>query len=224
MFFFLFCCFIGCFVVAGRKKIKTLTVCFVWFRFGFWHLENWLNCFALLLLRLLRGLRCSKRSTHVFILFVYMKYLSTRKVCLHLLCLGLRFDAGFGGKREEADWRLALLGGVSHTHTHTSVTAEGCCFVDVCFRSFVRLLTAAVKSSARWRASALLGTGQHDSRRTGTEGHRDHSRGGTIVTMVAPLQNVMEAPFPVDHGRTTELALRPRPSGSLEKEHREETR
>lgn len=44
------------------------------------------------------------------------------------------------------------------------------------------------------------------------------------MTMVAPLQVVMEAPFPVDHGRTTELALRPRPSGSLEKEHREKTR
>lgn len=68
-------------------------------------------------------------------------------------------------------------------------------------------MTAAVKSCARPLATALLGTGR--GRTTGDEGQRGLSQGSSTMT-VASLQVVMEAPFPVDHGRTTELALCPR--------------
>lgn len=113
----------------------------------------------------------------------------------------------FGGQKgKESRLTFSVATGAFHTHTSSDDSWGVLCW---CF--IVRLLTAAVKSCARWRVAALLGTGQQDSRRTGTEGHRDQPRGGTIVTtMVASLQVVMEAPFPVDHGRTTELALRPR--------------
>lgn len=60
VFVLLFPC--GCCCCSGRKKIKTLTVCFVWFRFVVWHLENWLNYFVLLLLRLLRVLRAVQKD------------------------------------------------------------------------------------------------------------------------------------------------------------------
>lgn len=70
VFVLLFPC--GCCCCSGRKKIKTLTVCFVWFRFVVWHLENWLNYFVLLLLRLLRVLRAVQKDL-LTALFVYLK-------------------------------------------------------------------------------------------------------------------------------------------------------
>lgn len=71
VFVLLFPC--GCCCCSGRKKIKTLTVCFVWFRFVVWHLENWLNYFVLLLLRLLRVLRAVQKDL-LTALFVYLKF------------------------------------------------------------------------------------------------------------------------------------------------------
>lgn len=78
------------------------------------------------------------------------------------------------------------------------VVSVCCCPPYRCGVVYYWAMTAAVKSCARPLATWLL-----RGRTTGAEGGLPR---GSATTMVASLQVVMEAPFPVGHGRTTELA------------------
>lgn len=175
-------------LLVEKRSKRSRTVCFVWFRLV-WHLENWLNyfffllCFVFIAFRSILLTNCLYFFFYSFSLFTYVLF-------------WLRFDAGF---RQKGEAGMTFSASVGCWQLKGALLLLWLC----------RLLamTAAVKSCARPLATALLGTGR--GRTTGDEGQRCLSQGSSTMT-VASLQVVMEAPFPVDHGRTTELALCPR--------------